>query len=46
MMFKNRFKKRILPVAVLSTVALGALFGSLHRDDVKAIEAKQNDAKN
>ncbi|WP_342541482.1 alkaline phosphatase [Heyndrickxia sp. FSL K6-6286] len=44
-MFKNRFKKRILPVAVLSTVALGALFGSLHRDDVKAIEAKQNDAK-
>ncbi|MEH7416241.1 alkaline phosphatase [Neobacillus drentensis] len=43
-MFKNKLKKKILPVAVLSTVAFGALFGSLNHD-VKAKEVTQNNAE-
>ncbi|WP_160719425.1 alkaline phosphatase [Bacillus sp. USDA818B3_A] len=43
-MFKNKLKKKILPVAVLSTVALGALLGTVH-NDVKAKEVKPNNAE-
>lgn len=35
-MFKNKFKKKILPVAVLSTVALGSLIGTISNKDVQA----------
>ncbi|RFU62230.1 alkaline phosphatase [Bacillus sp. V59.32b] len=35
-MFKNRFTKKILPVAVLSAVAIGSLFGTYSNDDVQA----------
>lgn len=38
-MFKTKFKKKILPVAVLSTVALGSLIGSISNEDVKAQES-------
>lgn len=43
-LFKNKLKKKILPVAVLSTVALGALLGTVH-NDVKAKEVKPNNAE-
>lgn len=43
-MIKSRLKKRILPIAVLSTVALGTLFGTINHD-VKAEEVKQNNAE-
>ncbi|PLT27531.1 alkaline phosphatase [Peribacillus deserti] len=39
------FKKRILPVAVLSTVALGSLFGSFSNDGALAKEKKENNAE-
>lgn len=40
-MFKNKLKKKVLPVAVLSTIALGTLLGTLN-NDVKANEVGQN----
>lgn len=43
-MFKNKLKKKILPVAVLSTVAIGTLLGTLN-NDVKANEVVQNNAE-
>ncbi|WP_342041782.1 alkaline phosphatase [Bacillus sp. OTU2372] len=43
-MFKKVLKKKILPVAVLSTVAFGTLLGALH-NDVEAKEVKQNNAE-
>ncbi|CRK81415.1 alkaline phosphatase [Neobacillus massiliamazoniensis] len=43
-MIKSILKKRILPIAVLSTVAFGTLLGTLNHD-VKAEEAKQNNAE-
>jgi alkaline phosphatase len=38
-LFKSNFKKKILPVAVLSTVALGSLIGTITNKDVQAEEA-------
>ncbi|WP_090632395.1 alkaline phosphatase [Neobacillus massiliamazoniensis] len=43
-LIKSILKKRILPIAVLSTVAFGTLLGTLNHD-VKAEEAKQNNAE-
>ncbi|MGG1676279.1 alkaline phosphatase [Neobacillus sp. NRS-1170] len=43
-MFKNKLKKKILPIAVLSSVAFGALFSTAN-NDVKANEAVQNNAE-
>jgi alkaline phosphatase len=43
-LIKSLLKKRILPIAVLSTVAFGTLLGTLNHD-VKAEEVKQNNAE-
>ncbi|MFP5113871.1 alkaline phosphatase [Bacillaceae bacterium C204] len=43
-MFKNKLKRKILPIAVLSTVAFGTFLGNIN-NDVKANEVGQNNAE-
>lgn len=38
-------KKKVLPVAVMSTMAIGALFGSFSNNEVQAKEVKQKNAE-
>jgi alkaline phosphatase len=43
-LFKNKLKRKILPIAVLSTVAFGTFLGNIN-NDVKANEVGQNNAE-
>ncbi|MFP5106902.1 alkaline phosphatase [Neobacillus sp. C211] len=43
-MFKNILKRKVLPIAVLSTVAFGTFLGNIN-NDVKANEVGQNNAE-
>ncbi len=45
-MFKNKFTKKVLPVAVLSTMALGSLIGTFSHTDVEAAERNNNNKNN
>lgn len=41
-MFKNKWTKKIVPIAVLSTIAFGSMFGTSSNTDVQAAEKNDN----
>jgi alkaline phosphatase len=46
-MFRNKLKKKLIPVAVLSTMAIGTIIGSLANNEVQAKEvAKKDEIRN
>ncbi|MFF2879428.1 alkaline phosphatase [Gottfriedia sp. NPDC057991] len=45
-MFRNKFKKKLIPVAVLSTMAFGSFIGSFANHTVQAKEPNKNEIRN